>query len=136
MLPDQISNLILSGPELHTPKIAARLRNAILTFVPASAVAGQDGGVTKDTARSTIRALGTEDARPLLAKVRARTLILCGTRDRGHLGHARLAASQIPGAELRMIDGAGHLWNTEMPAEFTAAVAGWALGSAPAGSLT
>ncbi len=124
--PDKVSSLILSGPELHTPRIGAILRSAILAIVPAGVIAGSDPGVTKAAARGAVRALGRTDARPLLAAVRARTLVLCGTSNRRHLGSARTAASRIPGAELRLIDGAGHLWNTERPAQFTAVIAAWA----------
>jgi 3-oxoadipate enol-lactonase len=131
-LPDQISSLILSGPELHTSRLAAAARNAALRLVPATAIASARSGVTKDNARATVRALGNSDARPLLADVRAATLVLCGSRDGQHLAQARLAAERIAGAELRIIDGAGHLWNAEQPAVFTAAISGWALSRAAA----
>jgi 3-oxoadipate enol-lactonase len=129
-LPEKISSLILSGPELHPPRTGALARSAILAIVPAGVIAHSQPGVTKAAARQAVRALGRTDTRPLLAAVRARTLVLCGTRDRQHLESARTAAGQIPGAELRLIDGAGHLWNTELPAQFTAVIAAWADGGA------
>ena len=127
--PAQIGSLVLSGLPLHTPRLAAALRNGLLAVMPAAAITGQGSGVTKQAVRAAIRAVGSTDSRPYLAMVRARTLVVCGSKDAAHLAAARQAASEIPGAELRIVEGAGHLWNTEQPELFTSTLSGWALAS-------
>ena len=50
----------------------------------------------------------------------ARTLVLCGSRDRVNLPAARRLAAEIPHARLLVVSGAGHEWNARDPARFTA----------------
>lgn len=125
--PAQIGSLVLSGLPLHTARLAAAVRTSLLAIMPAAAIGTRAGGPTKEAVRTAIREIGRTDLRPDLARVTARTLVVCGSRDTAHLPAARQAASGIAGAELRIIDGAGHLWNTEQPELFASTVAGWAL---------
>lgn len=64
------------------------------------------------------------DAMPLLGAVGAPTLVLVGAEDRmTTLADAETIASGIPGAELRVIEGAGHMLMLERPRETNAALA-------------
>jgi pimeloyl-ACP methyl ester carboxylesterase len=47
------------------------------------------------------------------------TQAIAGDRDRINLPGARELAAGIPEAELRIVPGAGHLWNLEQPEVFT-----------------
>jgi len=63
------------------------------------------------------------DFRPELGRVRAPTLVLCGAEDRATPPvRAREIAAGIAGAELAMIDGAGHLSAIEQPEKVNAAL--------------
>jgi pimeloyl-ACP methyl ester carboxylesterase len=63
-----------------------------------------------------------------LSDIRVPTHVVCGAEDRLTTPEmAREIASMIPGAELTIIPGAGHLVNIEKPAEFDAAVIGFIL---------
>lgn len=67
----------------------------------------------------TVIASVEDDQAPLLAKVTVPTLVLTGEKDR--LTPPALAAeiaAHIPGSELSIIEGAGHLSNIEAPDEF------------------
>ena len=71
----------------------------------------------------TVEASVALDQAPLLENVRVPTLVLTGSRDR--LTPPRLAetiAAHIPGSELAILEGAGHLSNIERPAEFNSLV--------------
>jgi pimeloyl-ACP methyl ester carboxylesterase len=53
--------------------------------------------------------------------VAAPTLVIVGELDRDEVhAHARRLATEIPGARLEVVKGAGHLVNLERPEEFTA----------------
>ena len=61
-----------------------------------------------------------------LKSVRVPTLILCGRHDQlCPVSRHELMAAMIPGADLVVIDGAGHLPTLETPAEVTAALERW-----------
>ncbi|MGE5636854.1 MAG: alpha/beta fold hydrolase [Nocardioidaceae bacterium] len=51
------------------------------------------------------------------------TLVLCGSKDRANIPLTRELAAGIPGAELRIVPDATHLWNLQQPEAFNRAVA-------------
>lgn len=68
-----------------------------------------------------LRALQTPVPDDLHARISAPTLVVTGTADTGHRSHLGLA-ERIRGAEVREIEGAGHLCNLERPWEYDAHV--------------
>jgi 3-oxoadipate enol-lactonase len=68
-------------------------------------------------------ALRTWDAWDRLGRIAAPTLVLHGTEDRiVPVENARRLARVIPGAELVLLEGAGHVYHSEQPAEADRAV--------------
>ena len=66
------------------------------------------------------------DVRSDLGGIKVPTMVVVGSEDRlTTVDMARELAAEIPGAELTIIDDAGHLVNIEKPAEFNAAVLGF-----------
>jgi pimeloyl-ACP methyl ester carboxylesterase len=62
------------------------------------------------------QACAAHDTHERLAEVRAPTLVVHGTEDQMlPVQNARVIASQIPGARLEILDGAGHLYFWEQP---------------------
>ena len=64
-----------------------------------------------DTARmvAAVEAMYAFDSRPWLDQIRCPTLVIAGAEDTGvPLPHAHMLAQGIPGAQLRVVDGAGH----------------------------
>jgi pimeloyl-ACP methyl ester carboxylesterase len=53
-------------------------------------------------------------------RIVARTLVLCGERDRANLPLARSLAQRVPGARFEVVPGAGHVANLDNPAAFSA----------------
>jgi len=64
-----------------------------------------------DTARmlAAVEAMKTFDSRPWLQQLACPTLVVAGAEDTAvPMAHAHMLAQNIPGAQLRVIDGAGH----------------------------
>jgi pimeloyl-ACP methyl ester carboxylesterase len=63
------------------------------------------------------------DSRPILGEIDVPTAVIVGSADTLTTPEmSRTIADGIPGAELTVLDGAGHLSNLERPDTFTAAV--------------
>jgi pimeloyl-ACP methyl ester carboxylesterase len=62
---------------------------------------------------------------PRLAALRLPVLVIAGERDAGSLPVSRALAEAIPGAELAVIPGAGHVVNLAAPAAFDTALLGF-----------
>ncbi|MDI1342614.1 MAG: alpha/beta fold hydrolase [Pseudolabrys sp.] len=80
----------------------------------------------KDSYIKSIEASVMMDVRDDLYTIKVPTHVVVGSEDRlTTVEMARELAGDIPGAELTVIDDAGHLSNIEKPAEFNAAVLGF-----------
>jgi pimeloyl-ACP methyl ester carboxylesterase len=73
--------------------------------------------------RTMLRAMAEADLRDVLPRVRVPTLLLYGELDtRSPLSVARALHAGIPGSELVVLEGVGHLASAERPDEFNEAV--------------
>ncbi|MCC6779205.1 MAG: alpha/beta fold hydrolase, partial [Hyphomicrobiales bacterium] len=69
---------------------------------------------------------GRPDSRPLLARIRVPTLVLCGRQDLATpVEVAREMAADLRDARLVIVEDCGHLAPMEKPAEVTAALRAW-----------
>ncbi|MGW2013629.1 alpha/beta fold hydrolase [Streptomyces sp. NPDC001927] len=85
-----------------------------------------DAAVRPDTLRAQLLLMAETDQRDLLPTVAVPTLLLWGERDvRSPLAVARQFQESIPGAELVVFPGTGHVSNLERPEEFNRAVRGF-----------
>lgn len=92
------------------PEVVASLRQG-LAETPAEGYA------------SCCEAIADLDLRDSLAAIEAPTLVISGAEDPATPPeHGRLIADGIPGASLRIVEGAAHLANIEQPAAITAAL--------------
>ena len=81
------------------------------------------GKVPPEAYLDTIRAVLLPDFSSYLAKVEAPTLVVLGDRDTvTPLPHSQAIVTGIAGATLKMIEGAGHLPNLDMPDAVNAAL--------------
>ncbi|MFJ3673175.1 alpha/beta fold hydrolase [Streptomyces sp. NPDC090106] len=82
--------------------------------------------VRPDTLAAQLAIMAGADLRDVLPTIAVPTLLLWGERDaRSPLGVARAFRDAVPGAELVVLPGAGHLSNLEAPEGFDAAVRGF-----------
>jgi 3-oxoadipate enol-lactonase len=139
--PNLVRSLVLSAGVAHTPRTFALQRTiariapeALLVRLLAGAYAG---GVAerrqaaaedfrrcgKSTYLAGLQALSRIDLRPRLAELALPALVLCGSKDRANIPLSRELAAEIPGAELRIVPEATHIWNLQQPDEFNRTVA-------------
>jgi 3-oxoadipate enol-lactonase len=119
--PDVTASLIISGAQLKPPRLLMTIQRAVMAVLPARLL-GATSSQEKRRLVSVIDSVSHVDLRADAIRVQARTLVLCGARDRFNLPASRLAARLIRGAELRVIPGAGHEWNVQLPELFTTTV--------------
>lgn len=116
--PGRVRRLVLVGGQVRPPRAVMRLQAAVLRMMPRSRFV--DAGVSKEQvlrSQEVVRALDLTDALP---RISARTLVVVGGKDLANQAGARALAGGIPDARLRVLEGAGHLVNTETPEELAA----------------
>lgn len=120
--PERMERLILNGADLDPGGVKRSAQLPIeIGYKLACLFAGQS-----ESARAHAEQLGLMVNEPHitpaeLAAIRARTLVIAGTRDLIREEHTRLIASAIPGAELALIRG-GHFIAARNPAAFNRTV--------------
>jgi pimeloyl-ACP methyl ester carboxylesterase len=93
------------------PEVAAHVRRMMLGTAPAGAAAALRGRAERPDYQET------------LAEVGVPTLVVVGTEDPyTPIADASLIGKLVPGSEVVVIEGAGHLPGLEKPAEFNAAL--------------
>ena len=84
----------------------------------------------QQTVQLQIQAVGGHDTQARLAEIKAPTLVIHGTEDRMiPVANGKLIASLIPGAELEIFDGVGHLFWWEQPQRSAELIRAHALGA-------
>ena len=120
--PDRVDRLILNGANLNSSGVKRRIQIPIeLGYRIAKCFSGKS-----DEARRNAEMLGLmvnePDVTPSeLAGIRAKTLVIAGTRDMIKEAHTRLIAESIPDARLVFVRG-NHFIANRNPAEFNRAV--------------
>ncbi len=125
--PETISGLILYAAAVVRPAHTFR-RSVIHTLSPAfrplrslihKAGAFQDWGNTPPELQPVMEKIVRQDMTHLLPGTMTNTIILWGDQDRKTpIEHGRKIAEQMPNAELRIIQGAGHSLRNDAPEQF------------------
>lgn len=132
--PDRVAGLLLSGTPVRLPRGNVWTQRAVTALLPIAATAATSARLVrpvdqrdadalvadivragKRTQAEALRELTRQDLTPRLPEIRARTIVCCGSEDRANLPSARLLAGGLPNATLRIVPGAGHLWNLQRP---------------------
>lgn len=116
---DSPRETLLQGlPGLLGPAIPAEMVDELMDIWMESSGSRHPGGY-----RATAHSMAEADLRSVLKEIRVPTLLLYGELDqRAPLCVAKDLHAAIPGAELVVIPGAGHLSNIEAPEEFNSQV--------------
>ncbi|ANS78992.1 Beta-ketoadipate enol-lactone hydrolase [Serinicoccus hydrothermalis] len=112
--PERVRRLVLIGGQVRPPRMALRVQGAALKLMPASRLA--EAGVSKERLLQAMEVTRAADLTDALPQVQAPTLVLVGAKDKTSQPGARALADGIPGARLRIVDGAGHALNEVAPA--------------------
>lgn len=150
--PARVDKLVLSAGLAHPPRWFA-VQRAMTRITPepllTRALRGMYSGGRAEHERAAerdfracgkrtfltgLREIAGLDLRPRLSEVRVPTLVICGSKDRANIPLAKELAAGISAAELRLIPGATHLWNLQLPDLFNQTLAGFVdQGIPPAG---
>ena len=114
--PELVGRLVVGSALVRPSKGALRLQKIALRLVPESKL--RDAGVSRQRMLAVLEALKGFDGTESLRRVTAPTLVVAGSRDRAGVEDGRRLASEVPGARLEVIDGAGSVLNTESARAF------------------
>ncbi len=111
--PQKVKTLVLIGTPHKVPKAAFGFQNIIFRFLPKSMFKSMAFD-KKDTFAlgNTMKDL---DFSGRVDRVRCPTLILCGEKDRANRKSAQYFSQNIENAELKVLEGTGHVVNEESP---------------------
>ena len=119
--PERVASLVLIGTPYTMPKRLLKLQDLLFAITPRTAF--ESLGLTKRQMRGLSLSMATLEIPALLPRVRCRTLVLCGEKDRGNRKAARQLQEGLSNAAMQTIDGAGHEANREAPEALSAALA-------------
>ena len=106
------AKLFTAATHTEQPQIVADIRATIAATDPQGLAAAQLGMAER------------EDVRSFLASIRVPALVVVGRDDViSPVEEMRAIAASIPGAEFRIVEGAGHMAPLERPEEFNSALA-------------
>lgn len=111
--PQKVKTLVLIGTPYKVPKAAFSFQNIIFRFLPKS-IFETMAFDKKDTFAlgNTMKNLDFSDK---VKNIKCPTLILCGKKDSANIKSAHFLSQNIKGAELKIIEGTGHVVNEENP---------------------
>ena len=119
--PERVASLVLIGTPYTMPKRLLKLQDLLFAITPRTAF--ESLGLTKRQMRGHSLSMATLEIPALLPRVRCRTLVLCGEKDRANRKAARQLQEGLSNAAMQTIDGAGHEANREAPEALSAALA-------------
>ena len=119
--PERVASLVLIGTPYTMPKRLLKLPDLLFAITPRTAF--ESLGLTKRQMRGLSLSMATLEIPALLPRVRCRTLVLCGVKDRANRKAARQLQEGLSNAAMQTIDGAGHEANREAPEALSAALA-------------
>ena len=120
--PERVDRLILDGGNLQPEGVKRRVQKGIELVYKAAGKLAPRYPTAKALEEMMGLMINDPNIRPEeLAPIKARTLVMAGTKDLILEEHTRLIADSIPGSELVFIEG-GHLISSQNPVPFNAAV--------------
>lgn len=119
--PERVASLVLIGTPYTMPKRLLKLQDLLFAITPRTAF--ESLGLTKRQMRGLSLSMATLEIPALLPRVRCRTLVLCGEKDRANRKAARQLQEGLSNAAMQTIDGAGHEANREASEALSAALA-------------
>lgn len=116
--PDRVDRLILNGANLDAKGVKRSVQLPIeLGYRIARIFAGKSEGARRNAELLGLMVNEPNVPAKALASIRARTLVIAGTKDMIRQEHTRQIARSIPGAELALIEG-GHFIANQNADEF------------------
>lgn len=119
--PESVASLVLIGTPCAMPERLLKIQDLLFALMPRKLFTGM--GMTKRQVRGLAASMAEMDIPALLLRVRCRTLVLCGEKDRANRKAARQLQKGLSNAAMQTIVGAGHEANREAPGTLAAMLA-------------
>lgn len=123
--PGRLSSITLAAAQARPPRLVMAAQRLVMSAIPARFFART--GIAKERMLTVLAQVSRADLSSGLGAITAPALVLCGTRDRPNRAAARSIARAVPGAELHLIEGAGHRTHVENPRRFSELLNGFLL---------
>ena len=111
--PKRVERLALIGTQVCMPAGLLRVQDLIFHLLPAGSFRSM--GFPKADVICLTRSMRTLDFQDKLSRICCPVLVVCGDRDRANRKAAFQMEEAIPGAELILLEGAGHEANIDQP---------------------
>lgn len=121
--PELIDRLLLAVPMLTPPRWLLAAQRGAVALTPRRMFTQQ--GITKESVRSALAAVGGLDLRSDLGRLPVAPLLVVGGSDRAGLAAATEIEARLPQAERRTVPGSGPDLLRDAGAEFARFVADW-----------
>jgi pimeloyl-ACP methyl ester carboxylesterase len=118
--PDLADRVVASAPAVdgaRHPQVTALYRRA-----PGWAIRRLTDLPGRDAWLSFVDEIAALDLVDALPKISAKTLVLCGSRDRANLAEAKLAGQAIPNGSFYLVPHVGHTWAVTQPTLFATVI--------------
>lgn len=112
---EKVNSLVLMGTQVSMPKNMLKLQNMIFRIMPNATF--RKMGFNKTDMINLCKSMMDLDFRQDLKKIKCRTLVICGEKDKANKSASLELKQEIPNAEFSIISHAGHEVNIDNPLE-------------------
>lgn len=111
--PEKVNSIILIGTPYRIPKSLFKIQNLIFSMMPKKTF--KKIGCSKKEFIALVRSMNNLNIAKDLDKIKCRSLILCGVKDKVNLKSAKLLKNKIKNSEYKTISHSSHEVNIDNP---------------------
>ena len=111
--PEKVNSIILIGTPYRIPKVLFKIQNLIFSMMPKKTF--KKIGCSKKEFIALVRSMNNLNIAKDLDKIKCRSLILCGVKDKVNLKSAKLLKNKIKNSEYKTISHSSHEVNIDNP---------------------
>ena len=115
--PNKVNSLILIGTPYQIPKFLFKLQNLLFKVMPKSSF--NKIGIKKSKFIELVNSMANIEIANKLGKIKCKTLVLCGVRDKTNLDSAKKLNNAILNSTLKIVVNSSHEVNKENPEELS-----------------
>lgn len=113
--PDRVRSLILIGTPHRIPRFLYAMQSIMFHLLPKDSF--KDLGIAKSDFMSLTSSMKTLPILDDADKVKCKTLLICGSKDKANIKSLTFLHKAIKDSEVKIIDSAGHAVNEDKPLE-------------------
>lgn len=121
--PEKVNSIILIGTPYKIPKMLFEIQSLIFNIMPKSAF--EKIGCSKKDFISLISSMRNLNITKDLNKIKCKSLILCGIKDKINMKSAKLLKNSIKNSSFKVINDSSHEVNIDNPKELANVICGF-----------